>query len=153
MNSQNHHMMGSIDAWFYEALGGINVDPEQPGYKHFRIEPQVTRDLTSVSASVGTVRGEVTSSWTHEPGVITLQVDVPVNSTATVAIPEEDEMTSVTVREGDRTVWDKGHFVEGTQGVTWGIPADARVMSGAFQDRRVRFEVGSGHYFFRLTGE
>jgi alpha-L-rhamnosidase len=153
MNSQNHHMMGSIDAWFYEGLGGINVDPEQPGYRHFRIEPQVTRDLTSVSASVGTVRGEVTSSWTHEPGVITLQVDVPVNSTATVAIPEEDQMTDVTVHEGDRTVWEKGHFVEGTPGVTSGKPADARVMSGAFQDRRVRFEVGSGHYVFRLTGE
>jgi len=153
MNSQNHHMMGSIDAWFYEGLGGINVDPEQPGYRHFRIEPQVTRDLTSVSASVGTVRGEVTSSWTHEPGVITLQVDVPVNSTATIAIPEENEMTDVTVHEGDRTIWEKGHFVEGTPGVTSGTPADARKMSGAFQDRRVRFEVGSGHYVFRLTGE
>ena len=153
MNSQNHHMMGSIDAWFYEGLGGINLDPEQPGYRHFRVEPQVTRDLTSVSASVGTVRGEVTSSWSHEPGVITLQVDVPVNSTATIAIPEEDQMTNVTVREGDRIVWEKGHFVEGTPGVTSAVPADARIMSGAFQDRRVRFEVGSGHYLFRLTGE
>ena len=153
MNSQNHHMMGSIDAWFYEGLAGINVDPEQPGYRHIRIEPQVTRDLTSVSASVGTVRGEVTSSWSHEPGVITLQVDVPVNSTATIAIPQEDEMTDVTVHEGDRTIWEKGHFVEGTPGLSSGIPADARVMSGAFQDRRVRFEVGSGHYVFRLTGE
>ena len=83
MNSHDHHMMGSVDAWFYEALGGINVDPDHPGYRHIRIEPQVVRDLTSVSATVGTVRGEVTSSWTHEPGVITLQVDVPVNSTAT----------------------------------------------------------------------
>ena len=52
MNSQNHHMMGSIDAWFYEALGGINVDPDQPGYRHILIVPQVTRDLTSVSATV-----------------------------------------------------------------------------------------------------
>ena len=54
MNSQNHHMMGSVDAWFYEALGGINVDPDHPGYRHIRIEPQVMRDLTSVSATVGT---------------------------------------------------------------------------------------------------
>jgi hypothetical protein len=70
-----------------------------------------------------------------------------------VAIPEEDEMTDVTVREGERTVWEKGHFVDGTPGVTSGTPADARVMSGAFQDRRVIFEVGSGHYIFRLTGQ
>ena len=120
MNSHDHHMMGSVDAWFYEALGGINVDPDHPGYRHIRIEPQVVRDLTSVSATVGTVRGQVTSSWTHEPGVITLQVDVPVNSTATVSIPKDHEMTEITVHEGDRTVWEKGHFVEGTPGVTAG---------------------------------
>jgi len=143
MNSHNHHMMGSVDAWFYEALGGINVDPDQPGYRHIRIEPQVVRDLTSVSATVGTVRGEVTSSWTHEPGVIALQVDVPVNSTASVSIPEDNEMTEVTVHEGDRTVWENGHFVEGTPGFT----------AGKMEDRRVSFEVGSGHYDFRLNGQ
>ena len=134
MNSQNHHMMGSVDAWFYEALGGINVDPDQPGYRHIRIEPQVMRDLTSVSATVGSVRGNVTSSWSHEPGVITLQVDVPVNSTASVSIPQEDEMTEITIHEGDRIVWEKGHFVEGTPGVT----------AGKLEGKRVIFEVGSG---------
>jgi alpha-L-rhamnosidase len=143
MNSHDHHMMGSVDAWFYEALGGINVDPAHPGYRHIRIEPQVVRDLTSVSATVGTVRGAVTSSWTHELGVITLQVDVPVNSTATVSIPKEDQMAQPTVHEGERIVWEKGHFVEGTPGVT----------AGKFEGGRVALEVGSGHYAFRLTGE
>jgi alpha-L-rhamnosidase len=143
MNSQNHHMMGSVDAWFYEALGGINVDPDHPGYRHIRITPQVTRELTSVSATVGSVRGAVTSSWSHEPGLITLQVDVPVNSTATVSIPKEDEMTGITVKEGDHTVWEKGQFVAGTPGIT----------AGNYQDSRVVLEVGSGHYAFRLTGE
>ncbi len=143
MNSQNHHMMGSVDAWFYEALGGINVDPEQPGYRHIRIEPQVTRDLTSVSATVSTVRGKVTSSWTHDPGIITLQVDVPVNSAASVSIPKEDEMTDITVQEGDHTIWQAGHFVPGTPGIT----------AGRFEGNRAIFEVGSGHYLFRLTGE
>jgi alpha-L-rhamnosidase len=143
MNSHDHHMMGSVDAWFYESLGGINVDPDHPGYRHIRIEPQVVRDLTSVSATVGTVRGNVTSSWTHEPGVITLQVDVPVNSTATVSIPKDEEMTQITVHEGDRTVWEKGQFVEGTPGVT----------AGKLVDGRAVLEVGSGHYAFRLNGE
>jgi len=143
MNSQNHHMMGSVDGWFYEALGGINVDPDHPGYRHIRIEPQVTRDLTSVSATVGSVRGNMTSSWSHEPGVITLQVDVPVNATASVSIPKEDQMTDITVHEGDRTVWEKGHFVVGTSGVT----------AGKLDGKRVVFEVGSGHYAFRVNGE
>jgi alpha-L-rhamnosidase len=89
------------------------------------------------------VRGDVTSSWTHEPGVIALQVDVPVNSSSSVSIPAEDEMTEITVHEGDRVVWEKGHFVAGTPGVT----------SGKLEGQRVIFEVGSGHYSFRLTGE
>ena len=143
MNSQNHHMLGSVDTWFYEGLGGINVDPNQPGYRHVRIEPQVVRDLTSVSATVGTVRGDVTSSWTHEPGVTTLQVDVPVNSTATVSIPKDVEIAEITVHEGDRTVWEKGRFVEGTPGVT----------AGKFAHNQVIFEVGSGHYSFRVDGK
>jgi alpha-L-rhamnosidase len=143
MNSQNHHMMGSVDAWFYEALGGINVDPERPGYRHIRIEPQVTRDLTSASATVGSVRGNVTSSWSHEPGVITLQVEVPVNSTASVSIPQDPEMTNIAIHEGDHTVWEKGQFVEGTAGVT----------AGKLDGKRVVFEVGSGHYAFRVSGE
>ena len=143
MNSQNHHMMGSVDAWLYEALGGINVDPDHPGYRHIRLEPQVTRDLTSVSATVGSIRGDVTSSWSHEPGAITLQVDVPVNATASVSIPQDPEMTEISIREGDRTVWEQGHFVEGTPGVT----------AGYLQGKRVVFEVGSGHYAFRELGE
>jgi alpha-L-rhamnosidase len=143
MNSQNHHMMGSVDGWFYEALGGINVDPDHPGYRHIRIEPQMVRDLTSVSATVGSVRGNVTSSWSHEPGIITLQVDVPVNAPASVSIPKEDPMTDITIHEGDRSVWEKGHFVEGTSGVT----------AGKLDGKRVVFEVGSGHYVFRVTGE
>jgi alpha-L-rhamnosidase len=143
MNSHDHHMMGSVDAWFYEALAGINADSEHAGYRHFRIEPQVVRDLTWASATVGTVRGNVTSAWTHAPGVVTLAVDVPVNSTATVSIPKDLEMTDITVREGDRVVWEKNHFAEGTPGIT----------AAKYENGRVIFEVGSGHYAFRLTGQ
>jgi len=143
MNSHDHHMMGSVDAWLYQALAGINVEAENAGYRHCRIEPQVVRDLAWVSATVGTVRGNVTSSWTHTPGVVTLEVDVPVNSTASVSIPKDLEMTEIAVREGDRTVWEKNHFVEGTPGIT----------GAKYENGRVTFEVGSGHYAFRLTGQ
>jgi hypothetical protein len=82
-------------------------------------------------------------------------VDVPVNSTATVSIPWDPEMTEFTVREADRIVWEKGRFVEGTPGLkAEGIAGvTPGVMSGSFKDKRVIFEVGSGHYCFRLNGE
>jgi len=85
----------------------------------------------------------VTSSWSHEPGVITLHVDIPVNSTATVSIPQDPEMTDITVHEGGQIVWEKGAFMADDAGVT----------AGKMDGKRVVFEVGSGHYTFRLTGE
>ena len=52
MNSRNHPMFGSIGAWFYEALAGINFDEKQPGYKSIRIQPQVVGDLNWASGNV-----------------------------------------------------------------------------------------------------
>ena len=141
MNSQNHIMFGSVGAWFYNALGGINLSPDSVGYQHIRIAPQVVEDLHWASASVETLRGTVSSSWSHSPGVITLEVAIPVNSDAQVVVPAEEQMTDVAIREGDRVVWEKGHYVSGDPGLT-----------GATQDgRAIIFQVGSGQYSFRLT--
>jgi alpha-L-rhamnosidase len=143
MNSHNHHMMGSVDAWFYEALAGINQDPDNPGYHHFRIEPQVVPSLNWASATVGTMRGDIQSSWTQSPSGLTLEVEVPVNSSASVSIPKNLEMTEITIREGDRIVWDKNQLVDGAPGIS----------TAKSEHERVTFEVGSGHYAFRLTGQ
>lgn len=146
MNSQDHAMFGSLGAWFYQALAGINIDGDGPadvGYQHLRIDPQVVEDLTWASATVETLRGPVSSSWTHQPGVITLDVIVPVSSQAQVVVPKDDEMTEITVWESNRVVWQDGHFVPGVPGVI-----------GATATRNdIRFEVGSGHYSFRLAGQ
>jgi alpha-L-rhamnosidase len=142
MNSQDHAMFGSVGAWFYNALGGINLSPDSAGYQHIRIAPQVVEDLHWASASIETIRGTVSSSWSHSPGLITLEVAIPVNSDAQVVVPTEDQMTDLVIREGDRVVWEKGHYVGGDPGLT-----------GASQDgRAIIFQVGSGTYSFRLTG-
>jgi alpha-L-rhamnosidase len=143
MNSHDHAMFGSVGAWFYNALGGINLGTDSAGYRHIRIEPQVVEDLRWVSATIETIRGTVSSSWTHSPGEITMDVVIPVNSDAEVVAPKEEAMAAVTVREGDHVVWQKGHFVPGDPGVT-----------GASAVRNdIVFEVGSGHYSFVLTEE
>jgi len=143
MNSQDHIMFGSVGAWFYNALGGINLSPDSVGYQHIRIAPQIVEDLNWAGASVDTIRGTVSSSWTHSPGIITLEVTVPVNSDAQVVIPTEEQMTDVVIREGDRVVWENGRYVSGDPGVK----------AGTQDGRLVVFQVGSGHYSFRLTGE
>ena len=139
MNSHNHPMFGSVGAWFYQTLGGIT--PETPGYGRIRIAPQIVRDLTWASASIETVRGTVSSSWTHSPDTITLEVAIPVNSVATVVIPKDPEATELVLREGGRVVWEEGKFVPGTPGVSKASEA---------KDGSLTLDVGSGHYSFKL---
>ncbi len=39
MNSFNHYAYGAVGAWMYAVIGGIDLDPEQPGYKHIIMRP------------------------------------------------------------------------------------------------------------------
>ena len=49
--SRNHPALGCIDAWLYQALGGIRLDPNVPAFKHIVIKPAVVGDLTWVKCS------------------------------------------------------------------------------------------------------
>jgi alpha-L-rhamnosidase len=153
MNSHNHPMLGSVGAWFYQALAGINPDPSVPGFRKIVIRPQIVRDLRSASGTIETMRGPVTSSWTHTPGVVRVEVTVPVNSEAQVVIPKDEEMGDVVVREGRRVVWEKGAFVAGTPGVTSGAEGALGISFLSPVKKAISFEIGSGHYVFELTGE
>jgi alpha-L-rhamnosidase len=145
MNSQDHAMFGSVGAWFYQTLAGINNGRGSVAFQHILIEPHVVEDLNWSSASVQTLRGQVASSWTHTAGKITLAVMIPAGSDAQIVIPKEQEMTAVTVREGGHAVWDKNQYVAGDPGVT--------VARQDAQSGDITVSVGSGHYEFELTGE
>ena len=142
MNSHNHPMLGSLGAWFYRALGGINLQPDGQGYQHLLIQPEVVEDLHWASASIRSIRGLVSCSWKHTPGATSMDVWIPVNSDAKIVVPVEEDMTHFTIREGDRVVWSEGHFVAGDAGVT----------GAAMSRHAVTFGVGSGHYHFVLAG-
>lgn len=144
MNSHDHAMLGSVGAWFYRALGGIDLEPDGEGYRHLRIEPKIVEDLQWASASIYTIRGLVASSWDRSSGATNLAVTVPVNSDAVVVVPVPEEMTisNVNVREDGHVVWEKGHLVPGDSGI-------ARAYAGQTE---IFFQVGSGQYTFRLTG-
>jgi alpha-L-rhamnosidase len=88
MNSGNHVMqIGDLAVWMYEYLAGLRTDPDQPGFRHALIRPYPVADLTFVKATHQTMYGELASSWKREKGRFTLEVTVPVNTTATVWVP------------------------------------------------------------------
>ncbi len=80
-------LAGPIGAWFYRSLGGIRSD--EPGFKSFIIAPY-TKTLDWVKCTHECPYGTIRSDWSRKDGVLTMDLSVPVNTTATVFIPGED---------------------------------------------------------------
>lgn len=87
MNSFNHYAYGAIGEWMYRVIAGIDIDPAQPGYRHVLIQPHPGGGLTWAKASVHSMYGKVGSSWEMKDGTMTMDVEVPANTTATVRLP------------------------------------------------------------------
>jgi alpha-L-rhamnosidase len=90
MNSYNHYAYGAIGAWLYNTVAGIDVDPQQPGYKHIVLRPQPGGGLTSGCGRLKTLYGEVHSEWKFDHGRFEWTVVVPPNATATAYLPLEN---------------------------------------------------------------
>lgn len=88
--SLNHVFLGDINAWMYNALAGINYDPENPGFRNILIEPHFPKRLQWAEASYDSVSGPVFSRWERQADGIRLQVSIPVNCTAIVRLGGEE---------------------------------------------------------------
>lgn len=82
MNSFNHYAYGAIGDWMYKHIAGIQPLAEAPGYKEFVVSPKVGGGLTSAKASLESPYGHIRSAWTLDGDVLSLDVEVPVNTRA-----------------------------------------------------------------------
>jgi alpha-L-rhamnosidase len=73
--------------WFPEYVAGIQLDPGQPGFKHFILRPFCVNQLDWAKGSYRSVRGLIESDWKKENGKLVWNVTVPPNTTATAYIP------------------------------------------------------------------
>jgi hypothetical protein len=126
--SQDHFMFGQINEWFYRELAGIQLDPAGPGFKKIIIKPTLVGDLTWLKASYDSICGTIVSNWTHAPTGLTLNITIPIGSTAIVYVPAADANL---VKEG-------GVAASAAPGVKY-----LRVENGA-----AVYAVGSGSYAF-----
>ncbi len=140
-------MFATIDEFFYSDLAGIK-GPDYygsglmaPGFRHIIIQPHVPGDLTGATASMQTVRGRISSSWKRSDNLFTLDVDIPVNSTAKVNVPKIG-LSKIVVSEGGTIVWRNNRFIKGVSGIA----------NGAESHDYITFDVGSGHYHLELKG-
>jgi alpha-L-rhamnosidase len=129
MNSRNIVMLiGDLDIWLHEYLGGIRPDPEAPGFKKVIIEPEPVGDLAWARESYDSVRGPINSEWHQSTGQFDLQVTIPANTTATVYLPAND-IKSIT--ESGRT-----------------LTKVTGVKSAKMEGDRAVLEIDSGSYHF-----
>lgn len=147
MNSHDHVMFGSVGAWFYQALAGIEQGEESAAFRHIHIDPQMVEDLSWASGTIQTIRGAVSSSWSRTPNSLELKVSIPPGSDGQVVVPVPQEFTEYTITENGHVVWEKGNFVSGDAGVS---SAEGR---GLLRTSGVVFKVASGTYDFKLAGE
>jgi alpha-L-rhamnosidase len=88
--SQIHSCFASPGSWFYQGLAGIRPDEAGPGFKKIIIKPGVVGDLTWVKCSYDSIHGRIVSNWNREGDKLTMDVTIPINTTATVYVPAKN---------------------------------------------------------------
>ena len=124
-------LSGGVNAWFYQTLGGINYDPQQPGFKHIILRPRPVGDLEFVEAAHKSIHGQIVSNWKIQGETFHWEIDIPANTTATVYVPART----------NGTVTESGQDARNAQGVQY----LRREMDS------IVFAVGSGKYRFTST--
>lgn len=88
MTSFNHYAYGAVGDWMYRNIGGIDTEEfDGAGYKQSVIKPELGGGLSFAKTSLETPYGKISSDWRLDSGVFKLQVDVPVNTSASVILP------------------------------------------------------------------
>jgi alpha-L-rhamnosidase len=85
MNSFNHYSLGSCGEWMFDTVAGIGAD--QPGFSHIVIHPRPGGTLTPAEGSFDSIHGKISSRWNLQGDKFSLQVTIPINTTATVYLP------------------------------------------------------------------
>jgi alpha-L-rhamnosidase len=134
MNSFNHYAFGSVGEWMISGVLGIRPDEDQPGYRHFLLDPQYGGTLTYAKGHYDSVVGRIESSWSwnRESGVFGYNCTVPANTRATVFIPAD---TPLHVTEGN-----EGGSAYDAEGVTY--------VGYNPNTKREVFDIASGTYIF-----
>lgn len=90
MNSFNHWAFGAVGEWMWRHIAGLNPDDARPGWEHFTIAPLPGGGVTWARGEYNSIRGRILSDWKIEGDTLTLRIEVPPNTTATVRLPTTD---------------------------------------------------------------
>ena len=136
--THEHPFFGSVGAFFYKWLGGIQPDEQAPGFKHFWIRPSIDNPLEFVNSSYHSIRGLIRSEWRKSGSSLTLKIEVPANSEADVEIPKFG-YRDPQIEEDGKIIWQNGKS-----------KARTGILAATDLPAAVRFRVSGGTYYFRV---
>lgn len=88
MNSFNHYAFGSVVAWVYRYVAGIDTSAAGPGFREIIVRPRLDPRITAARAEYDSVYGKIVTDWTGTAkGPFTLKLTVPPNTRAKVYLP------------------------------------------------------------------
>ena len=129
--SNNHFMLGHLMEWFYKGLAGIKQAGNSVAYNKIEIKPEPVGDVTSVKGSFHSVYGEIVSDWSirtplerKNGKVFELNVEIPVNTTATIYLPATKNSI---------------------------INENGKIIKTTYVNGRAIVKVGSGKYSFKVN--
>ena len=102
MNSLNHYSYGSVMAYVYRDLAGIQG--LTPGYTRVRFAPQPTWRVQELDVSYDSASGAYRSYWRiNENGTLTVRFTVPFGCTAQVLLPGSEETAELEAGSFEKT--------------------------------------------------
>ncbi|NTW38615.1 MAG: family 78 glycoside hydrolase catalytic domain [Cellulomonadaceae bacterium] len=82
--SFNHYAFGCVDDWLYRRIGGLQCTA--PGYRRFRVEPDLDAPLAWAEAHEDTPQGRAAVRWERLDETVELTVTVPGGVAADVRL-------------------------------------------------------------------
>lgn len=87
MNSFNHYSLGSVGEWLFSHVGGIQPNPERPGFQQFILKPFPSAKLSQAAVEHTAIYGTIKSAWKLSMDGLEWNITIPTNAEALVHIP------------------------------------------------------------------
>ncbi len=130
MNSFNHYSFGAVGSWMLNHSLGIQREESSPGFQQFVLAPEVdpTGEMTFAKGHYESLYGKIESSWKVENGKVEYDFIIPANTTATIILPETEELT------------DDGNSIKEC----------VYMKENGSSDGKIQLKAGSGTYHFSM---
>lgn len=138
-NSHSHPFAGSVDVYFYKILAGISMEENTSGFDNILLKPMMSGNLPYASASVNTIRGNITSSWRRNKTELEYNVEIPGNTSAIIYIPKNG-WDRVKIEESGTECWN-GEKIKEIEGIKFMTE----------EEKYFVYRIEAGEYQFLVT--